>query len=261
MLANQKGQEFTVNVAVVARKFEGHVTEKVKWISGDFRNIQNFGDKCLDVYGGANNHNQHVIFWPCHNGLNQAWIIDQQEAQWPKQPIDDGVKFQIRSKMAGGKALFYHEKTNEDQYIVRIQDHQPWDDKQWWFLDSRTRTIRPVTMKDFALSHMKNKGFIPDVSVVIRKFIGKTNQKTAYWIGDNRNIRDTSGFCLDVHGGHNHHHRHVIFWPCHNGLNQAWTIDEKGVEFPAYPLADNVKFTIRSKMAEGRAVTLAVQES
>jgi hypothetical protein len=58
--------------------------------------------------------------------------------------------------MQGGKALFWHDQLGGNEYMLRIQNHAPYNEKQWWFFDKRSRTIRPVLKKDFALSHRKN---------------------------------------------------------------------------------------------------------
>lgn len=57
---------------------------------------------------------------------------------------------------------------------------------------------------------------------MIRPFKNEVYQRIAYYKGHRQNIRNNGGKCLDVHGGSNTHRRHMIFWNCHKGLNQAW---------------------------------------
>ena len=135
VIANQIGQGFNINVAVAIRPYTEINQDKIRWYSGQFQNIRNNGDKCLDVYGNQDTDDNHVIYWNCHNGLNQAWRIDQKEKRWPKQPLEDGVKFQLRSRMDGGRALYYAEEITPGQHRLRIRDSMPFDSKQWWVFD------------------------------------------------------------------------------------------------------------------------------
>jgi len=87
------------------RKFEDHTTQRIKYFSGKVQNIKNNGGKCLDVHGASNTNNRHVIYYNCHNGANQGWDIDQR-GEITSQPVHaDEVKFQIRTKMALGRAI------------------------------------------------------------------------------------------------------------------------------------------------------------
>jgi len=58
---------------------------------------------------------------------------------------------------------------------------------------------------------------------------------------------------LDVHGGHNHNGRHVIFWNCHNGPNQGWTLVRTSslsvvVKYEEPPLRDGKLFQLRTQL-------------
>ena len=255
-LSNKNGEGYKVNVNAVVRPFKKEVHQVSVWHNGPRQNIKNLDKKCLDVHGGVNKNNQHVIFYECHNGLNQAWFIDQKGVHYPKQPLKNGVKFQIRSKMAEGRALYYSEHIGNYQYQLRIRNTYPGDGKQWFVFDSRTRTIRANQMRKFAISNQLGKQFQIGASAVVRPWIGAVYQKIAYYPGTTKNLRNNGGKCLDVHGGVNAHKRNVIFWNCHNGVNQGWRIDTQGVKYPKQPLADSVKFMIRTKMASKRALVI-----
>jgi hypothetical protein len=103
------------------RQFKGDNTDRVRWNSGKTQNIQNNGKKCLDVHGASNTNNRHVIFWNCHNGLNQGWILDQKGEVFTNQPLDDGVKFMIKSGMANGRAVTITEHIGGNQFRLRIK--------------------------------------------------------------------------------------------------------------------------------------------
>jgi hypothetical protein len=253
-LANQRGQGFRINVAATVRQYTGHYTERALWFNGAVRNIRNVGGKCLDVHGNSDTHMRHVIFYNCHNGRNQAWYIDQRGVQWPRQPLSSGQAFQIRSRMSTHKALFRAEHIGGHQYNARIQNHSPWDQRQWWTFDHRTRTIRWFYKRSEVLGHRHNTGFRRNVPASIYRFTGSAAQKLAFWGGSRRNIRDVSGACLDVYRAQNRHNMHVIFYNCHNGLNQAWYIDQKRPHFPGYPLKDGVRFQIKTRMPSKRAL-------
>ena len=240
-----------------AREYVGETIQQVRWFGGNKQNIRDLGSRCLDVHGGYDHNQRHVIFWACHNGLNQAWITERKGNKYPAYPLADNVKFQIRSKMQGGKALFWSENIGDDQFRLRIQGHDPENEKQWWTFDSRTKTIRPLLKKDFVLANQKGKGFAIDVAVVIRKYTGDQTEKIRWISGSFQNIKNNGHKCLDVHGGANDHNRHVIFYNCHNGLNQAWYLDQSTGSFNKQPFDDGVKFQIRSGMASSRVAYVA----
>jgi hypothetical protein len=256
-LSNQKGYGFRIGVAATVRPYTGAIENRIRWFNGARKNIQNNGHKCLDVHGGSNTHNRHVIFWNCHNGKNQGWTIDQTQGHRHKQPIGDNQRFQIRSRMATERALFYHEHIGGQQYRLRIQNHEPWNEKQWFIFDSRTKSIRAWKKRSFAISNQYKKAFQLGNIAVIREYRSEVYQHVSFYPGKRQNIRSMEKKCLDVHGGSNTQHRHVIWWSCHNGANQGWTIDTKGIHWPKYPLNSGLKFQIRSMMKGGRALKFA----
>ena len=71
------------------------------------------------MHGGHDHQNRHVIFYNCHNGANQGWSIDTtlpKEVQYPPYPLGDGVKFQIKSRMTGNRALFWKNDIGGSQF-------------------------------------------------------------------------------------------------------------------------------------------------
>ena len=256
-ISNQAGQGFKIDVPVVIRPYSGDNTQKIQWFDGNEKNLRNNGGKCLDVHGGVNDHNRHVIFYECHNGLNQAWIIDQIAVKYPKPVLADGVKFQIRSRMANNRALSFHENMGGDQFRLRIQDHAPVNKNQWFVFDSRTHSIRAFEKRNYAISNEAGYQHRPGRQAVLRPWISEPYQKISFFPGTERNIRNNARLCLDVHGGANENNRHVIFWPCHSGANQGWYVERQGVEFPKYPLANGIRFQIKTLMQSGRVVYIA----
>jgi hypothetical protein len=189
------------------------------WYKQPKQNIQNYAQKCLDVHGGSNTHNRHVIFYNCHNGLNQAWYIDRVGVSYPPYPLKSGLKFQIKSRMKNNRALFWNEHIGGDQWRLRIRNNNPENMKQWFTFDARTKTIRAWLKRNYALSNQRGQGFKINVASVVRKYTGHNTEKVKWFSGKVRNIRNVAGKCLDVHGGSNTHNRHVIYYNCHNGLN------------------------------------------
>jgi len=68
-------------------------------------------------------------------------------------------------------------------------------------------------------------------------------------------FQNLGGKCLDIAGGTNVHHQHLIFWDCHYLQNQQWIIDQVGAEFPNPPMADEEIFHIRTKATAYRSIT------
>jgi len=193
------------------------------WYGSSRKNVRFYNKVCMDVHGAVNRHNRWVIVWSCHNGLNQAWYVDQTRYSYPRQPLKDGQRFQVKSKMAGFRALFWNEHIGGGQYRLRIRNDQCKNNKQWFIFDRRSRTIRAWSSRTLAISNQSGKGFRIGVAAVVRSYKNEVYQRLSYYGGSRRNLRNVGGKCLDVHGGVNKHNRHVIFWNCHNGLNQGWS--------------------------------------
>lgn len=257
MIANQWNYKFRIGVAATIRPYTGSNYDKIRWYSTSRRNIQNNGRKCLAVHGASNTDQRYVTFWNCANSLHMAWWIDQRHKSWPRQPLKDGVRFQIRTRMRSKRSLFWHEHIGGTQYRLRIHNHQPWNLRQWWFFDRRTRTIRPIQKRNFVISNQRGQRHKINRAVVIRQYARESSQMFAFYGGSYRNIRNVPGNCLSVHGNSDSNHRHVVTWTCHNGANQGWTIDRQGIQYPRYPLADGVRFQIRSRQSANRAVFVA----
>jgi len=253
-LSNQKGQAYKIGVAAVARQFTGEVYQRIKWIDRTRRTIQNIRGKCLDVHGGSNTNKRHVIFWNCHNGLNQGWKIDQLGFKYPRQPLGDNVRFQIKSQMKYHRALFYKEHIGGQQYRLRIRDNNPENVKQWWIFNRRTRTIRAANNRNMVIANQAGQGYRIGVAATIRAYKKEVYQRAVFYGGARRNIRNMGQKCLDVHGNSNTHNRHVTFWNCHNGLNQAWYLDRKTIRYAKYPERDGVLFQIRTRMNSKRVL-------
>jgi hypothetical protein len=256
-LANQAGTKYRIGVAATMRPYKNEPFIKSAFYGGSRRNIRNNGGKCLDVHGKSDTHNRHCTFWNCHNGLNQAWLIDRKGIKYNRYPLKDGILFQIKSAMKGRRALKMHEHIGGGQFRLRIQNNNAKDNKQWFVFDWRSKTIRASSNRKLVLANQKGTGFRIGVAATVRPYLNSYYQRSHWFGGSRRNIRNNGGKCLDVHGGSNTHMRHVIFWNCHNGLNQSWTVDRtlpKKIVFPPYPLGDRVKFQLKSRMTGNRAL-------
>jgi len=256
-LSNQRGYKYRINVAAVSRQYVAEVYQRMRWIDKPRRTIQMIRGKCLDVHGGRNTHRRHVIFWNCHNGANQGWKIDQKGWTYPRQPLGDGVKFQIKSQMKTNRALFWKEHIGGNQFRLRIRDNNPENNRQWFVFNRRTRTIRAYARRSHAISNQSGSRFIRGRAAVVRPFRKEVYQHIAFYKGSRRNLRNNAQMCLDVYGRSNTNNRHTTFWNCHNGLNQAWYIDTKGVRYNRYPERDGVLFQIRTRMRSKRVLVVA----
>jgi phage terminase Nu1 subunit (DNA packaging protein) len=252
-ISGQRGYKFRIANAAVIRHFRNDNYQKVSYWNGHRKNVRNNSKQCLDIYHHRNHNNMHTVWYPCHNGANQGWFLDQRGIRYPRQPIRDGHKFQIKSRMRGKRALFYHEHIGGHQWRLRIRNNNPGEQKQWWVFDRRTRTIRAWADRSKCISNQRGYGFRTHRPVVIRRYQNHADQKIAFYGGHRRNIRNNANVCLDVAGG-DRHHAHTHWYPCHNGLNQAWYLDQVGIRYPAQPLRDGVRFQIKSRMAGNKAL-------
>jgi hypothetical protein len=221
-LSIRSGYGLRRGALVVIRPYRGQNSQKIMWFGGSRRNVRFYGKVCLDVHGGVNRHNRWVISWTCHNGLNQAWYVDQNTYSYPRQPLADGQRFQIKSRMSGFRALYWNEHIGGGQYRLRIRNDQCKNNRQWFTFDKRTRTVRAFASRGMAISNQRGYAFRIGVAAVVRRYQNEVYQRLSFYRGLRRNFRNVAGKCLDVHGGRNTNNRHVIFWNCHNGLNQGW---------------------------------------
>jgi hypothetical protein len=72
--------------------------------------------------------------------------------EYPPYPLGNGVKFQIKSRMEGNRALYWNTKIAGDQFRAFIRDNNPADTRQWWTFDSRTHTVRAFAKQTHVLS-------------------------------------------------------------------------------------------------------------
>lgn len=184
----------------VIRPYTGGALQKIRWFSGDKRNIRDSGLRCLDVHGGKDEQHRHAIWYKCHDGKNQAWRIDTEGINYPAYPLKDGVKFQIRTKMASRRPLFF-----EDSGQIRIIDNDPFNVRTWWVFDTRTKTIRNVKDRNRVLSVQKGRDFANGAWANARKWEEQSDQFMKWIEGNKRNIQHVRGGCLDVAGGKDAH--------------------------------------------------------
>jgi len=244
VLSGQKGHNFRRGTAAVVRQYINSYYQRMHWIGGYKRNIQNNGKYCLDVHGNSDSERRHVHWWSCHNGANQGWSIDKKvyKMKYPPYPLRDGIKFQIKSRMTGNRALFWKNHIGGNQYRTYIQDNNPMDNRQWFTFDWRTKTIRAYARRGYALSGRIGGRFRRGQFVVIRPYKGTTDQKIMWYNRSRKNVLFYNKVCLDVRGASNRNGAYVHMWTCHNGLNQAWYVDQTRYSYPRQPLSDNVKF-------------------
>jgi len=188
-----------------------------------------------------------LVWYKKHNNAAQRWKIDTTEWKWTEYPLPDGVEFQLRTRMKSHRALFWYEHIGSDQYRLRIRDHAPWDNNQWWVFDTRTHTIRPSSDRTKVLSNQLGHRWRTGAAAVVRPWQGKYTQMMQW---KNGTIQNLVGKCLDVWGGTDSEHNHLTFYNCHGGANQHWNIDKNRSVIPNYPLRDHVKFQIKHSTAK-----------
>lgn len=115
--------------------------------------VQDWGNFVLTPHSWANNNGHPLTWWWAKNHAGQKWRIDRQGLNLPKYPIGNGILFQIKSRMAGNRALFWHEHIGGGQYRLRIRNNASYNDRQWFVFDSRTQTIRASADRRLALSN------------------------------------------------------------------------------------------------------------
>jgi hypothetical protein len=145
----------------------------------------------------------YTTFWNCHNGANQAWYLDRKSFVYPRQPLRDGQRFMIKSRMRGNKVLFFREHIGHNQYRLRIRTSNPSDYRQWFTFDRRTRTIRAYSWRGHAISNRYQYNFRRGAFVVVRPYRNEVYQRLSFYGGHRQNLRNNNRQCLDVWGGRN----------------------------------------------------------
>jgi len=128
-----------------------------------------------------------MVWNTCSDTALNAFRYDIKDVVFPPQPLVDGAKFQIKSRMEGNKALFYSDNYGENEYLCRVRANDPEDITQWWVFDSRTHTIRTAKDHNFVLSTYRTYGGSGQYAVV-KPFTGQKNQIALWHSGAISNI-------------------------------------------------------------------------
>ena len=148
-------------------------TQRFQYIPGKFANIHSFANTrlCIDSSGGRNTKDNKIIVWSCHRGGNQQWSIVAPSKRFSAKAsgIKQNTKFQIVTKLAGNKVLFYNEHIGGGQYRLRIRAPKG-DRREWWIYDFGTRSIRLAADKKFAISNQSGVGLSKGKALVMRKY-------------------------------------------------------------------------------------------
>jgi hypothetical protein len=237
VLSNRAGYGYRINNHAVIRPFTGKTEDKSRWFEGR-RTIRNYGGTCLDVNGNRDAHHAWVKYYNCHNGLNQAWYTDQTKYVYPRQPFQDGVKFQIRSQMKGGKAIY------AAGTYLRIQYFNPEDKRQWFTFDRRTRSIRSFYKRNDAIS-MQSNNWNPQWATVrgIQSNHNVMFQKILAYRRKTDNIKNLAGLCLVSYARRNVVDNHVQWNKCQGRADTSWWPDRSTkINYKRYPIADGTLF-------------------
>ena len=128
---------------------------------------------------------------------------------------------------------------------MRVQKFNPYDNKQWFIFNWRTKTIRYAANARMVVSiQINGNNWNANYAAVVRQYRGQMLQKVRWFSGTRRTIRDVGQRCLDLPSMSPNY---PVYWKkCHGGQNQGWYIDRKGMNYPKQPLRPGVKFQIKS---------------
>lgn len=161
------------------------------------------------------------------------------------------------------RALLYTEHIGSHQYRLRIRNNNPYNVKQWWVFDYRTKTIRASSNRNFVISVQKggtNWKYYSYAGVVYR-YTGHMLQKIRWFNRNRRTIKDISGRCLYVSGNSDSHNRHTLWSKCNNYQGQGWLIDRRGYNYPRFPIRSGVRFQMKIRMKYQRPIYWAQKTS
>jgi len=95
------------------------------------------------------------------------------------------MRFQIKARMAGNRAIRWHEHIGAHQFRLRIQNNNPYDSRQWFVFDWRTRSIRAWAdrSKAMAIQIGGNNWYHNGYAAVVRPFRRDALQKMRWFEG------------------------------------------------------------------------------
>jgi len=258
----QYNQRYVANygIYVVAKEYSNQY-QTFRWVktskAGLTGQFQTPNDKCLEIHRNHNAHNYPLNIMNCDKKKqSQIWKLMKKPVFTPNYPLADNKRFRV--VVAGGR--FYFERTHAwsgDQFYVQTREDDQFKVEQYWTFDKRTMTIREAARPNFAISLRRGMTFsnYQNDWIVTRPYDGK-GQKIR-WDKKRQTFRNPAGHCLyDPNRGQsaNQHPR----WHFCMSKNPAFKLSiEEQQEFKNFfPLTDDVKFQIRTKMSSHRALTV-----
>jgi hypothetical protein len=158
--------------------------------------------------------------------------------------------------MSGGKAIFVDSVSmGNGQFRLKMQNHAPWENRQWFTFDRRTKSIRQFFKRNMAISRtFGTKNLFSPGPAVARPWRNENVQKSFH--NKERHIQDFGNFVITPDGFANSHMNTLTWWTVSKKHPaQIWKIDTKGINFPPYPLKDGERFQIKTRLASHRAIS------
>lgn len=171
--------------------------------------------------------------------------------------MKNGVKFILKSAMKGRREIFWNEHLGNNEYKLRIQNSNANNQRAWFVIDSRTKTIRPSEKPDYTISNRHGHGFGRGKVAVVRPWRGEAEQMLSFFSGMHMTIRNEKGFCLTVEEGKDVANQPLIFDKCEDKAKDGWAVSAlKIVDVTTHknPIHDGEKFLLRTKSKGGKLV-------
>lgn len=147
----------------------------------------------------------------------------------------------------GGKRVFYvAERMQFTQYKIRIRQSRG-DDREVFYYDDRTKTIRLQKDSRFVLS-FESGNMGRGRGLVVRPFRGKNDQRFFFRNYHFHNVQNKN-LCADISAFKDEQDTPVIGWTCHDGINQKFVIEyesDRQVNFQFSGLKEGQKFMIKT---------------
>lgn len=228
--------------------------QRLEYYSGNNKNLRNDKGFCLAVSEGKDENNTPLIFTKCLDKSSEGWGISALkivEVQEHKQPLHDGSKFLLRSRIKGGKLVYYANEISKKQYQLKARSLTRNLNKAYWVFDSRTNTIRAANKRSFAISNQQGVGLSPGHAAVLRQYVGD-NQRVFWHGGKRQNVQLEQKLCLAVKGNSNAENAPLTWEQCGQLPGHGWIM----VTVPNGPKyrAPHGKIWLKSGMKGGRAI-------
>lgn len=215
------------------------------------KRIRSDEGRCLDIWQGRSTvKGQPFVWWSCHNGNNQKFVIDvlsraaakKAVKKAPKKVFKKAKKRIVKARKVIRKFVAKKRKLPA-QRVVKLKcvnsklDLDIWRGQQrlnqkvvqWSPHGGNNQKFRLIYVSKyrFRIAAFNNSGLTmgrSGIDVKLQRWNPKNKSQIFRFYNKKHAIINNEGKCLDIAGGSKNRGQRLIFWSCHYGKNQQWLV-------------------------------------